>query len=200
MPSGGVESRQQNRHRRGRGRPLDEPCDPCPAVLDLDEKPYAHALGLYLGDGCISAAPRTYKLRITLDQKYPNILDECEAAVGALVPNRVGQVQKIGCVDITSHSQHWPCLFPQHGPGRKHLRAIILQPWQISVAVERHPYLLLRGLIHSDGCRVMNRVRRPSGTYEYPRYMFCNYSADVREIFTLACTRAGVEWKQMSAV
>ena len=26
--------------------------------------------------------------------------------------------------------QHWPCLFPQHGPGRKHERPIVLEHWQ----------------------------------------------------------------------
>ncbi|MBB4855083.1 hypothetical protein HNP40_002475 [Mycobacteroides chelonae] len=24
------------------------------------------------------------------------------------------------CVDVAMYSKHWPCLFPQHGPGRKH--------------------------------------------------------------------------------
>jgi len=37
---------------------------------------YAHLLGLYLGDGCISAGPRAvYKLRIVLDLKYPGIIE-----------------------------------------------------------------------------------------------------------------------------
>jgi hypothetical protein len=54
----------------------------------------------------------------------------------------------------------------------------------------------LRGLIHSDGCRFTNRVRRPSGIYEYPRYMFCNHSSDIQKIFMLACGRSGVECKR----
>ncbi|MGH9041546.1 MAG: transcriptional regulator, partial [Acidimicrobiia bacterium] len=92
-------------------------------------------------------------------------------------------------------SQHWPCFFPQHGAGRKHLRPIVLEPWQKWVAVERHPRVLLRGLIHSDGSRFINRVKRPYGVYEYPRYMFSNRSADIRAIFALACQRVGVECK-----
>lgn len=184
------------RKRPGRDRPLDMPCDPCEAVLNLDEEPYAYLLGLYLGDGCIAKHPRTYKLRISLDQKYPGIIAECGAAIAAVLPNRVGHVQCPGCIEVSSHSQHWPCFFPQHGPGPKHKRRIILEPWQTWVAVERHPRLLLRGLIHSDGSRFINRVKRPSGIYEYPRYMFSNRSADIRAIFTLACQRAGIECKR----
>ncbi len=186
-------------HKRGRGRPLDERCDPCPAVLNLEEEPYAYLLGLYLGDGCISALPRTYKLRITLDEKYPNIVSECKAAMAAVLPNRVGKAQKIGCVEIMSHSQHWPCLFPQHGAGRKHLRTIALEPWQQWIAVERNPKSLLRGLIHSDGCRAINTIRAPYGTYSYPRYQFSNRSAEIRAIFTLACGRAGIECRPSNA-
>jgi hypothetical protein len=116
--------------------------------------------------------------------------------MAAVMPNRVGQVQREGCVDITSYSKHWPCLFPQHGEGPKHLRAIVLEPWQTWVAVERHPKILLRGLIHSDGCRAINRI---GPRYEYPRYQFSNRSADIREIFSRACGRLCIKAKQSNA-
>lgn len=183
------------RQRPARDQPFGQACTFCSAIVNLPEEPYAYALGMYLGDGHISQLLRTYKLRITLDQRYPGIIEECKAALRALLPNRVGQYDKIGCVELTSHSQHWPCLLPQHGLGPKHLRPIQLEPWQKWVAVERHPRLLLRGLIHSDGSRFMNRVKTSSGTYEYPRYMFSNRSADIRGIFRLACERAGIECK-----
>ncbi len=52
----------------------------------------------------------------------------------------------------------------------------------------------MKGLIHSDGCRVTNRVRNPAGKrYEYPRYFFTNHSADIRGIFERACALIGVE-------
>ena len=35
-----------------------------------------------------------------------------------------------GCVNVQSNWQHWPCLIPQHGPGRKHERPIVLEDWQ----------------------------------------------------------------------
>jgi hypothetical protein len=34
--------------------------------------------------------------------------------------------------------------------------------------------------------------------YEYPRYQFSNRSADIQGIFTDACDRAGIEWRQMN--
>jgi hypothetical protein len=84
-------------------------------------------------------------------------------------------------------------VFPQVGPGRKHLRRIQLEDWQWKL-VERHPRELVRGLIHSDGCRVTNRVKSPAGkTYEYPRYFFSNRSMDIQGIFVRACESIGVE-------
>ena len=73
----------------------------------------------------------------------------------------------------------WTCLFPQHGPGRKHHRKIELAQWQ-EVIVRRYPGEFARGLFHSDGWRGVNRVRRRLADgdhwYEYPRYMFGNES------------------------
>lgn len=52
---------------------------------------YAYLLGLYLGDGNIVKMPRTYRLRVTLDVKYPNIIASCIRAGETLLPdNRVG--------------------------------------------------------------------------------------------------------------
>lgn len=64
-----------------------------------------------------------------------------------------------------------------------------------------HPKELIRGLIHSDGCRTVNRfsTRLPSGriaTYEYPRYFFSNLSADIRQIFCDHCDLLGIRWTQ----
>ena len=73
---------------------------------------------------------------------------------------------------------------PQHGPGRKHHRSIVLEDWQNRI-VGSYPRQLPRGLIHSDGCRTINRVR--DGRYAYPRYFFTNHSPDILEIFRQAC-------------
>lgn len=57
--------------------------------------------------------------------------------------------------------------------------------------VQTLPHRLLRGLIHSDGCRVLNRVNGK----DHPRYQFCNHSEDVRNIFCRACDDYGVAWR-----
>jgi hypothetical protein len=109
-----------------------------------------------------------------------------------VLPNKVGRIRKTneGCWEVYSFSKHWPCLFPQHGPGRKHERKIELTPWQQElVALDPRP--LVRGLLHSDGCRVLYWV---NGT-PYPRYHFSNVSADIRGLFGRACDQLGIEWR-----
>ena len=180
-------------------------CPICGAGDQPDPAVYSYLLGIYLGDGCLSLMPRgVYKLRVVLDQRYPLIIEECAQAMGAVRPNsqmKVGRVQKIGCIEVNSHWKHWPCLFPQHGRGRKHERKIWLRPWQEEMT-QAHPDKLLRGLIQSDGWRGMNRVRRPVAgrlkDYAYPRYQFTNESTDIRRIFCQACEDFGVEWRQMN--
>ncbi len=92
-----------------------------------------------------------------------------------------------------------PCLLPQHGPGKKHERLIELTDWQQRV-VNAHAKQFLRGLIHSDGCRFINRIRHGNKVYEYPRYNFTNRSDDIRRIFCDTCDLLGVEWRVMNAM
>jgi hypothetical protein len=159
---------------------------------------YAYLLGLYLGDGCLSRHRRgVSRLRITLDSRYPIIVADCKAAIREVMPtNRTSVVLRIGCVDVSCYSRHWPCLLPQHGPGPKHEREIALTEWQRRIC-DRHPDLLLRGLIHSDGCRVINRIRTPAKVYAYPRYEFTNASTDIQGVFCRYCDVLGIAWRQM---
>ena len=178
-------------------------CPRCPNSTEflpgITAYSYAYLLGLYLGDGTLSTHPRgVFRLRIFLDRAYPVIVGECQAAMGIVLPaSKVGvahhKTERVE--EVNSFSKHWPHLFPQHGPGVKHKRKIELEPWQERI-VERHPGRLLRGLIHSDGCRVVNRIRHPKKTYEYPRYFFCNRSLDIQRIFCDACDKLGVKWRQ----
>jgi hypothetical protein len=168
----------------------------------FDELPpaYVYLLGLYLGDGCISAHPRrVYRLRLFFDARYPKILDAGEAAVRSVFPaNRINRLMRSGGyvnssprsnVELSVYSRTLPCLFPQHGPGRKHERPIVLADWQREL-VSKHPEHLLRGLVHSDGCRFVNTGRN----WRHPRYSFSNRSDDIRSIFCDACDLLGVRW------
>jgi len=153
---------------------------------------YAFLLGMYLGDGSIAHHPRAYKLRVVQDARYPNSIEEIRRAMATVRHcelDRIRTVQHVGCVEVYTYWRHWPCVFPQHGPGMKHLRRIELTAWQASIVAEQ-PTSLLRGLIHSDGCRVINRVGK--GKYAYRRYLFSNQSEDIRRIFREACDSVGV--------
>jgi hypothetical protein len=152
---------------------------------------YAYLLGLYLGDGCVSTHPRgVHKLRISLDAAYPGIVGEAAAAIEAALERvSVGCLSLGTWVELYAYSKAWPCVFPQHGPGKKHLRRIVLEPWQTDL-VEQRPDRLLRGLIHSDGCRFMNTGRN----WRHPRYCFDNLSSDIRTIFCQACDLLNIGW------
>ncbi|WP_407564249.1 transcriptional regulator [Streptomyces sp. 184] len=174
-------------------------CRPQPGQPAAPES-YAYLFGLYLGDGCVSRQHRdNYSLRIICADAWPGLIEDCADAVRAVLPEgRVGRVQRQGCVAVTCWSAHWPCLLPQHGPGPKHERPMALEPWQQSV-VDAHPWPFIRGLIHSDGCRITNwTVRTIAGVakrYEYPRYFFTNASSDIIRLFCDTLDRVGVEWK-----
>jgi hypothetical protein len=71
---------------------------------------------------------------------------------------------------------------------------IALVSWQLEV-VEDQPFQFLRGLIHSDGWRGINRIHVKGRYYEYPRYQFSNKSADIRRLFTDVCDLVGVAWR-----
>ena len=165
---------------------------------------YCYLLGLYLGDGCVVHPPRgTCRLDLALDQSYPGIIGAAAKAIGATVPDaRVRRNPGPGAIHVIATHPVWPFAIPQAGPGAKHLRKIQLTDWQLELT-HRHPRELLRGLIHSDGSRVVNRFRTelPSGRvaeYRYVRYFFTNYSADIRRIFCDHCKLLGIRWTQSS--
>ncbi|WP_028809626.1 hypothetical protein [Streptomyces sp. 351MFTsu5.1] len=184
----------------GRQPPKCPRCDGRP----LDTAAYAYLLGLYLGDGCISGLRRgVHCLRIACADAWPGLIDACEEAMRIVNPgNTVFCVQRQGCQYVTCYSKHWPCMFPQHGAGKKHERVIVLEPWQQAI-VDAHPWEFVRGLIHSDGCRVTNWATRVVAgerkRYEYPRYFFTNLSGDIIRLFTDTLDKVGVDWKQANS-
>jgi hypothetical protein len=174
-------------------------CPRCDGA-SLDRGAYAALLGFYLGDGCISRMPRYFTLRVSCDATYPRIVDDVVRCLEAVHPGRrVHLVAAPGCVVVQSGWQHWPCLFPQHGPGRKHERLIALEPWQARI-VKAHPDEFLRGLFHSDGSRTRNWARRMVAgemkRYDYPRWQFTNVSADIRELCCWALDLVEIPWRQ----
>ena len=137
---------------------------------------------------CSPARRGVWRLRITLDAKYPGDRSLAKASIVEVADRAAGETPRQGCVELYSDWKHWICVFPQHGPGPKHERRIALEPWQGRL-VSSHPDAFLAGLIHSDGCRIVNRVK----TYAYPRYFFSNVSADIRDLFVAACGLVAVD-------
>ena len=176
-------------------QPEPKPRQAFEPVLDpasLPDAEYSYLLGFYLGDGCLSLGRRgVYRLRITTDTRYPNVIAECAAAMQAVMPGNRVLIQRLPyrAVEIGCPSKRWPLVFPQHGPGPKHERKIELAPWQQEI-VQTHTREFLRDLIHSDGCRVLNRVNGK----DYPRYLFRQVSDDIRGLFCEACKRLGIEY------
>jgi Homeodomain-like domain len=157
---------------------------------------YAELLGLYLGDGHIVRTGRSDRLRIFLDTRYQGIVKDARDLLMRSFPKRrVGCFKsKKGTTTILSlYSTHLSCVFPQHGPGRKHNRPIVLEPWQRAI-LEKAPWPFLRGCIRSDGCVFVNRT----GRYSYVSYDFKNRSGDILGLFTDACEIAGVEYRRYS--
>lgn len=144
-----------------------------------------------------------YFLRIACADAWPGLIGACAEAMRAVRPdNSVCRVQGQGCVMVTAYSKHWPCLFPQHGPGKKHDRRIALEPWQQQI-VDEFPWEFIRGLFHSDGCRITNWTTKivagERKRYEYPRYFFTNRSDAIRTMYTDTLGRLGVAWRQTNA-
>jgi hypothetical protein len=151
---------------------------------------YAELLGLYLGDGYISRLARCQRLRLFLDARYTAIVDEAEALLGRAFPsNPVRRVlfHEGAEVVLDVYNRHLVCLFPQHGVGKKHTRAITLEDWQQTL-VHDAPWDFLRGCIRSDGCTFINRTR----PYEYLSYGFSNLSTDILDLFEATCLGLGL--------
>jgi len=160
----------------------------------IADRDYAELLGLYLGDGHITAMPKTQRLRLSLDTRYPGVIaDARELMARCFAANHVGCVPADGgsTTVLQVYWSHLSCLFPQHGPGQKHARSQALEPWQAMI-VAAHPWWFIRGCIRSDGCAFVNRT----GRYEYLSYDFANRSVDLLDSFGRACDLVGVEYRR----
>lgn len=161
--------------------------------ISFSQPDYSELLGLYLGDGHIVRTGRSDRLRLFLDTRYTQIIADAEALLRRCFPEHsvcTSRCAKGTTTIVSLYCTHLACLFPQHAPGRKHLRDIRLETWQSEI-LRREPWPFLRGCIRSDGCVFVNRT----GPYSYVSYHFSNYSPDILGLFTLACDLVGVEYR-----
>ena len=178
-------------------------CPRCDGV-GLDEPAYAELFGWYLGDGHITLDARrgVYGLHIYNDLEYVDLNARIAQLMRLVKPGSRPHVRQMpGCLNTTVSWKHWRCLFPQHGPGHKHKRKLDLADWQREV-IERHPWDFLRGLFHSDGCRVNNWATRTVAgerkRYEYGRWQFTNHSLDIQQWCKDTLDQVGIPWRQSS--
>ncbi|MDX2138987.1 MAG: LAGLIDADG family homing endonuclease [Chloroflexota bacterium] len=134
-------------------------------------------------------------MRIFLDIRYPQIIQECADSIGRLfVANEIGiahinKGDKPSYTIVSVYNKHLTDLFPQHGEGKKYTRTIALEPWQQRI-VDTYPLDFWRGLYHSDGSRFSNIVNGK----DYPRYQFSNESQDILGIFMNTCDKLGLHY------
>lgn len=189
--------------RRGLSRGQAQVLARCPRcdAADLEGRAYVELFGWYLGDGHISRGRReVYALHIYNDRNYPRLNTRVLELMQRVKPQSRPHTREVpGCVISTVSWKHWPCLFPQHGPGRKHERQLVMAPWQQQL-VEAYPGDFLRGLFHSDGCRANNWTQRlvagEMKRYDYPRWQFTNNSDDIRGWCTDALDLVEVPWRR----
>ncbi len=180
------------------GRPA--PCFRCARGHTQDASAYAALLGYYLGDGCISRQRTTFSLRVSCDRTYAGIIEDVTRCIEAVHDGGSAcHVSGPGVVIVQNCWNHWPCVLPQHGPGRKHERKLTLEPWQREI-IEQHPADFLRGLFHSDGCRAKNWATRmvagEKKRYDYPRWHFTNNSPDIMLWCQEALDLLDIPWRQ----
>lgn len=181
-------------------QPMTTECCRCESASPSAGGEYAALLGYYLGDGCVSTYGKHTSLRVSCDTGWPGIIADVSHLVGVLHPTAgVFHVRAPGTIVVHGNWKHWPCLFPQHGPGRKHERPIVLAEWQKEI-VTAFPADFLRGLFHSDGARVNNWATRTVAgerrRYDYPRWQFSNRSDDIRALCSWALDLVGVAWRR----
>jgi hypothetical protein len=135
-------SRSSVQRWRTLGLPTGTPSQ-CPTRwLPPNPARYSYLLGIYLGDGYVSKASESPVLEISLDSRYPGIARECAKAIWDVAQSRsrihLRSTAGGTSIRVTAGSRLWPLAFPQHGPGKKHLRPIALTKWQQGI-VDRHP-------------------------------------------------------------
>ncbi|HYP48450.1 MAG TPA: hypothetical protein VEQ61_07395, partial [Thermoleophilaceae bacterium] len=131
----GIPCRTVNGWRRGNRRARAEP--DWSAWRPPEGAAYCYLLGVYLGDGHIATnRGKAPSIRIAHDSTYTDITGEISDALERTFPGRAVRTfdyMKGHCISLCLRHPALLSAFPQHGPGRKHLREIQLLPWQLEL-------------------------------------------------------------------
>lgn len=158
-------------------------------------KAYSFILAVYLSDGYISPLKRfkTPSIRFFNDCKYPLNTQEWKDKLQIILPNNKINIHKkknCNAYIVLAYNINLPNLFPQHAPGKKHLRKLEFQDWQLEILKE-YPEEFIRGCFQSDGSIYYAK----QGKYPYKRYNFSNRSKDIIDLLYQILLCVGVERK-----
>lgn len=165
----------------GKRESVDRPHSEIIEWCNKNSAEYAYLLGSYLGDGHIIIMPRTQKLSIYNDNRYPDIIHDQSSALGKLFPNnKIHNYQQLHskCVEVNVHNKYLTKVFPQHGTGKKHDRDVSLKDWQWDI-VWKEPECFIKGLIDSDGSYYPYNYNKTPRM----RYQFTNKSLDIVDMY-----------------
>src|SRR3712207_4546589 len=78
--------------RRSSSQPVCPRCWRRASAMAWTDPDYAFLLGLYLGDGYVCRAGRTFRLRLSLDSRYASVIGDARAVLQrGFAGNRVGE-------------------------------------------------------------------------------------------------------------
>ena len=169
--------------------------NPPPDVVALPSASYAYLLGVYLGDGHIARRKGLHVLRISCDTTYSGIVLDVQSAIRDIRPDHAIALVRRGagtCTVVQSVWRDWPVLFPQHGPGYKHERPIVLRDWQLAHTHEC-PEALVRGLIPLRWVPLHRAPAMPRQDLRL-RALLVQERVRIRGIFTDHLRLLGVHW------
>lgn len=169
-------------------------------ILDNPDtrRAYSYILAIYLCDGwiCQSKKHRANRLVLSNDSKYEKNTKEWADNLQIIFPNNSVNIKKhktANCVSISLYSTHLRSLFPQIGLGKKHLRKLVFEDWQMEI-VKEFPREFIRGCIQSDGCVYEQKV----GNSIYKKHAFSNMSEDIIDLLLYALSLVGIKKEKWS--
>lgn len=122
--------------------------------MKIQDKQYlAYMIGLAIGDGNLSNPNgRAVRLRITCDNKYPNLITSVVQTLRICFPeNKVSIIQRPGnCTDVYVYSNKLEKLLGWKAKGGpKHIQKVAVPSW--IKKNRKHTLACLRGLFQTDG-------------------------------------------------
>jgi len=115
-------------------------------------KKLSYIIGAAIGDGNLSNSNgRAVRLRITCDNKYPDIIKKITEDISIILPtNKVSLIKRTGCIDVSCYSNKWEKLLGWKAlNGSKEKQKICIPKW----IFEDKKYIrnCLLGLFQTDG-------------------------------------------------